>query len=71
LSPARQRLATSRKRVLRGGGVTHTAKRRQRAWRPCDWASKGPHRWGQRVQDERWWYPSAAMAWRIGLVRGL
>jgi len=35
-NPARPRLATSRKRVLRGGEVTHAAERRQRVCRPCD-----------------------------------
>ncbi len=39
-NPARRRLATSRKRVLRGSGVTPTAKRRQRASRPCDRAPR-------------------------------
>lgn len=38
--PARQRLATSRKRVLRGPGKTQAAKRRQRVRTPCDRASK-------------------------------
>jgi hypothetical protein len=41
-SPARQRLATSRKRVLRGGGATLPAKRRQRVRMPRDRASKEP-----------------------------
>ena len=40
-SPARQRLATSRNRVLRGSGVTLAAKRTQGVTRPCDSAPKG------------------------------
>ena len=40
-SPARQRLATSRNRVLRGAGVTLAAKRTQGVTRPCDSAPKG------------------------------
>jgi hypothetical protein len=42
-SPVRQRLATSRKRVLRGRTIPRkrkAAKRRQRVRRPCDGASK-------------------------------
>ena len=35
-NPARQSLASSRKRVLRGGGATLPAKRRQPVPRPCD-----------------------------------
>src|SRR5512135_2709915 len=35
-SPARQSLASGRKRVLRGAGVTRAAKRRQRVSGPCD-----------------------------------
>ncbi len=35
-NPTRQRLATRRKRVLRGDRVTGAAKRRQRVCRPCD-----------------------------------
>jgi len=33
--PVRQSLASSRKRVLRGVGVTRPAKRRQRVRKPC------------------------------------
>jgi len=40
VKPARQRLATSRNRVLRGPGATLAAKRTQGVARPCDWASK-------------------------------
>lgn len=40
-SQARQRLATSRNRVLRGPGVTLAAKRTQGAHEPCDRAPKG------------------------------
>ena len=40
-TPARQRLATSRNRVLRGAGVTLAAKRTQGVTRPCDSAPKG------------------------------
>ena len=39
-NPARQSLASSRKRVLRGGGATLPAKRRQRVPMPCDRAPK-------------------------------
>ena len=35
-NPARQSLASSRKRVLRGAGATRAAKRRQRVSGPCD-----------------------------------
>lgn len=35
-NPARQRLATSRKRVLRCAGAIRTAKRRQRVRKPWD-----------------------------------
>ena len=35
-SPARQSLASGRKRVLRGAGATRAAKRRQRVSGPCD-----------------------------------
>ncbi len=40
MSPARQRLAASRNRVLGGGGVTRAAKRTQGVCRPRDRASK-------------------------------
>jgi len=39
-NPVRQSRASSRKRVLRGGGATSTAKRRQRVPMPCDRAPK-------------------------------
>ena len=41
INPAREGLATHRKRVLRGQGATPAAKRRQRARGPCDGAPKG------------------------------
>ena len=40
VNPSRQSLASSRKRVLRGGGAIHPAKRRQRELKLCDGASK-------------------------------
>lgn len=40
INPARERLATPRKRVLRGQEATPAAKRRQRACGPCDGAPK-------------------------------
>jgi len=54
--PARERLAATRKRVLRGARMTSTAKRRQRACRPCDGAPKGcclrePTRFSSRKAD--------------------
>jgi len=39
-NPARKNLASIRKRVLRGGGVTLPAKRGQWLLMPCDWAPK-------------------------------
>jgi hypothetical protein len=36
VSPARKGWPAIRKRVLRGGGATHPAKRRQRVSGPCD-----------------------------------
>jgi len=44
IKAARQRLATSRNRVLRGGRATSPAKRTQGACRPCDRASKSATR---------------------------
>jgi len=41
-TPARERLATTRNRVLRGVGVTRAAKRTQEAQPPRDRASKAP-----------------------------
>jgi hypothetical protein len=36
VKPVRERVANSRKRVLRGVGATRPAKRRQRVPKPCD-----------------------------------
>jgi hypothetical protein len=51
INPARQRLATSRNRVLRGLGVTRIAKRTQGVCRPRDRASKVGYRGSRRCMQ--------------------
>ena len=49
-NPARQRLATSRKRVLRGGPAMATAKRRQRPGKPRNLSPESPVAWAVEVR---------------------